>query len=238
MSITCKQLHQNYIEMDRRGVFAMLTEMSDFDEQQCSTRKDGIRVISSNTLGMQWLYTPCRLGRNILCTAPTRERCPLCSTLTNYPTSACPSFRQITQIRSMGLAIIPNMFPYFPFHFLITTPDHQDQTIISSFTLWTRLWKLVIGLFCTPYSTLFFNGMCGNSLPQFHVQYMEYHLPAYDVISDAVQHNLDTIQHQPSTLKCDVYIVNHAGGFLSCILFRSRNLNAGSLTVFGHTSVV
>ena len=140
---------------------------------QCSSR---YTKIARATLGdFIIIHTPCRIGRNLSCMREycnqESDPCPICFFANKANLSKCTSLSKMNIIKIITpFILMPNAFPYLDNQFLITIPTHRTQyTIINKYSsiLFTVFKEL---LTINPLGTIFFNGMCGNSLEHFHCQ--------------------------------------------------------------------
>nr|QBK86783.1 MAG: hypothetical protein LCMAC103_01150 [Marseillevirus LCMAC103] len=171
----------------------------------CSSRKSGRRYHRSPRLPYKKLVTPCRVGLEdpvgkiivemSKCKYPDDVGyCPLCYILNNRDSARLnePIF-DFQGLVWRSYVVIPNAFPYFNDHLLITVNTHNYGQPSASFRkngtqddMHGRI--AVVGDMLDFASiavndkrgTLFFNGRCGNSLPHFHVQYTSDKFPVFE----------------------------------------------------------
>ena len=238
-------LHAFYSKMETDGFFNILEKdktvvsfppdykYPSVQWNQCQDRRQDIKFHHDNEFGMKFYKTTCRLGRNLtLCNGyvdtkehtiyvPRKDLCMLCLTIRNAPNSPCLPFRALKIIESHGFLLFPNAFPYFHMHFLITTIDHTTQDAIATRELLVPFANIVHALCMVENDTIFFNGMCGNSMDHFHAHYVEFPFPIYSQLQEYIDDG--TKCSRTYTYKsCQIYVLDNfrewiTGLLLHCI---------------------
>jgi hypothetical protein len=240
-------LHAFYSKMETDGFFNILEKdktvvsfppdykYPSVQWNQCQDRRQDIKFHHDNEFGMKFYKTTCRLGRNLtLCNGyvdtkehtinvPQKDLCILCLTIRNAPNSPCLPFRAMKFIASHGFLLFPNAFPYFPMHFLITTMDHTTQDAIATRELLLPFGQIVQALCMVENDTIFFNGMCGNSMDHFHAHYVEFPFPIYPML-----HEYTTASDQKITFtyqsECRIYLVQNFRGWITGLLLHCKEI--------------
>jgi hypothetical protein len=160
----------------------------------CKSRLNGITEYNKIKM-FKFLISPCRVGRNSSyclkklngCSIKNSPySCPLCFSLDPNIQNPCEPLNKLVRIPvSDKFTIIPNMYPYIEKHFLITTNEHIGQIqALNTPKLIADLFTILFNLLSTNNGTVFFNGLCGNSLDHFHCQYTTSKFPIFEVLSD------------------------------------------------------
>jgi hypothetical protein len=224
-------LLSNFEQMKQNGLFSTITSfelgttpeiqeqikslIQNIDWTDCPLRTDNVTEVHKNSFGHEFYATPCRIGRKqeicnfaIKNNELVKSECPICNLL-NYKHSPCLPYRFISIIFSDGFNIIPNLFPYFTsYQYLITlnyqteSRPHDEQDNIYEKSTINNLSKLAPKLLVDDDDTLFFNGIVGNSLKHFHIQYVTYHFPIYDFLMK------DTSKPYAEFQNCKIKIFN------------------------------
>lgn len=241
-------LHAIYSQMEADGFFNILekdTTVVSFPPDykypsvqwnQCRDRRQDIVLYYVNEFGMQFYKTTCRLGRNLtLCNGyvdtendtiyvPQKDLCMLCLTIRNAPNSPCLPFRAMKFIASHGFLLFPNAFPYFSIHFLITTIDHTTQDAIATRELLLPFGHIVQALCMVENDTIFFNGMCGNSMDHFHAHYVEFPFPIYPMLQEYMASGT-TSKAAATYQSCRIYLVQKFRGWITGFLLHCEEIH-------------
>lgn len=201
----------------------------------CKTRL-GIQPLNlTSEIGIKYFLSPCRLGREIKsCTKALHYNfetnqtqlvhtinngCPLCNVMNSYYFSPCKAFTRMKTLNVRnGIYIIPNGFPYFPSQFLITNNDHMynpntgtQQSLHQDFQLFKQILSISGQLITSSQGTIFFNGLCGNSLIHLHIQYTPYKsFPIFDKINNG-DIQLHEISKYKKSLSIDFFYPEETG---------------------------
>lgn len=239
-------LHAIYAQMEADGFFNILEKDAtvvsfppdykypSVQWNDCRDRRQDNVLYYINEFGMQFYKTTCRLGRNLtLCNGyvdtkkhtiyvPRKDLCMLCLTIRNAPNSPCMPFRALKIIASHGFLLFPNAFPYFPMHFLITTIDHTTQDAIATRELLLPFANIIHALCMVENDTIFFNGMCGNSMDHFHAHYVEFPFPIYNQLQEYMASGpTSTATYQ----SCRIYVLRKFRGWITGLLLHCEEIH-------------
>ena len=223
-------------------------------------KKDYIFNLSGDITHLIFFDQTCRLGRDLkICDGHIQcskngschydepldkpINCSLCSMIQYHDNLACLPMQKYKilhiletgkydDVTNPGIIVVPNTFPYFEKHFLITTYLHNTQELlVKNKKYYETIVKIANVLLDNESGTMFFSAMCGYSQIHIHNQYTSQHnFPIFSYInSDANDNN--KLLHK---IQDGIYIIypSPKNPFFTGLLFENADLKKFSETIY------
>ena len=198
-----------------------------FFEQKCRLGRDmticdGYIECSSN--GVCDYNEPFKKPINCgLCTMIQRHDKLPCLPMHKYKILHINESGKYDDVEKPGVIIVPNTYPYFDKHFLITTYLHNTQRLLENYEkYYYYIIKIATELLDNETGTMFFSAMCGYSQIHIHNQYTSQHdFPIFNYINKPEVREQKLLYY----INNGIYLIypNNKNPFFTGLLFECEN---------------